>query len=90
MEERKMERSLTGEKRIYEAPLTPVNIWNDGRGENKGLEEGGKKEGERWRASINDTEARWSRKSKYSCCFFFNHDYFSTDASRSLQQPGPI
>ncbi len=58
MEERKMERSLTGEKRIYEAPLTPVNIWNDGRGEKKGLEEGGKKEGERWRDQAGDRDKK--------------------------------
>lgn len=36
-------------KRIYEAPMTPVNIWNDGRREDKGLEEGRQKERERWR-----------------------------------------
>lgn len=32
-------------KRIYEAPMTPVNIWNDRRRENKGLAEGIQKEG---------------------------------------------
>lgn len=36
-----------GKKRIYDAPVTPVTIWNDGRRENKGLEEGRQKEGER-------------------------------------------
>lgn len=41
-------------KKIYEAPVTPVTIWNDGRRKNKGLEEGRQREGERWIESLRE------------------------------------
>lgn len=47
MEEKRWSEVGQEKKRIYEAPMTPVNIWNDGTRENKGLEEGRQKERER-------------------------------------------